>query len=90
MTLTYSIGSLQDSQCCFLFIKAIMDYGWGCPRGLEPLWQRRRSMFEFLAHIVAQFWAAERDVEISAYARSIVHDGLQEMTEFFVSAVSYD
>ena len=42
-------------------------------------------MFEFLAHTASQFWVAERAGEIIAYARSIEHDGLQELTEFFVS-----
>ena len=54
-------------------------------RVLESLWQRRKSMFEFLARTASQFWVAEKDGEIIAYARSIEHDGLQELTEFFVS-----
>lgn len=41
-------------------------------------------MFEFLATQAAQFWVAEAAGEILAYARSIEHDGLQELTEFFV------
>jgi hypothetical protein len=42
-------------------------------------------MFEFLAGISSRFWVAEKEGEIIAYARSIEHDGLQELTEFFVS-----
>ena len=41
-------------------------------------------MFEFLARTAAQFWVAEKDGEIIAYARSIEHDGLMDLTEFFV------
>lgn len=41
-------------------------------------------MFEFLAKTASQFWVAERGGEIVAYARSVQHDGLQELTEFFV------
>src|SRR6185436_10288092 len=52
---------------------------------LESLWKLRRPMFEYLANDAAQFWVAENDGEIIAYARSIEHDGMQELTEFFVS-----
>jgi GNAT superfamily N-acetyltransferase len=41
-------------------------------------------MFEYLATAAAQFWVAELDGEVIAYARSIEHDGMQELTEFFV------
>src|SRR4026207_2335117 len=96
MTITYRQGSIGDSQSVFqVFVKAIMDYsermgvmaitGGNDPQVLESLWQKRRTMFEFLAKTAAQFWVAERDGEIVAYARSVEHDGLQELTEFFVS-----
>ena len=96
MTITYRQGSIEDSQSVFqVFVKAIMDYsermgvmaitGGNDPQVLESLWQKRRTMFEFLAKTAAQFWVAERDGEIVAYARSVEHDGLQELTEFFVS-----
>lgn len=42
-------------------------------------------MFEFLAKTAAHFWVAEKDGGIIAYARSIEHDGLIDLTEFFVS-----
>ncbi len=41
-------------------------------------------MFEFLARTCAHFWVAENDAEIIAYARSIQHDSLLDLTEFFV------
>jgi len=96
MTITYRAGTIEDSQSVFqVFVKAIMDYsermgvmaitGGNDPQVLESLWQKRRTMFEFLAKTAAQFWVAERDGEIVAYARSVEHDGLQELTEFFVS-----
>ena len=59
--------------------------GGNDPTVIESLWQRRKSMFEFLAQDAAQFWVAEQDGEIIAYARSMEHDGHQELTEFFVS-----
>lgn len=96
MTVTYRPGTVADSHAVFqIFVKAIMDYstrmnvmaitGGDDPEVLESMWQRRRNMFEFLARIASQFWVAEKEGEIIAYARSIEHDGLQELTEFFVS-----
>jgi GNAT superfamily N-acetyltransferase len=95
MAIAYRAGRIEDSHSVFqVFVKAIMDYstrmgvmaitGGNDPEVLESLWQKRRSMFEFLAKTAAQFWVAERDGAIIAYARSIEHDGLQELTEFFV------
>jgi GNAT superfamily N-acetyltransferase len=96
MTVTYRPGTIEDSQAVFqIFVRTIMDYsarmnvmaitGGDDPDVLESLWRKRRSMFEFLARIASQFWVAETDGEVIAYARSIEHDGLQELTEFFVS-----
>lgn len=96
MTVTHRNGTIEDSFAVFqIFIKAISDYGertnvmaitgGNDPEVLQSLWQRRRSMFEFLAQTASQFWVAEESGEILAYARSIEHDGLQELTEFFVS-----
>ena len=95
MTINYRAGTIEDSQAVFqVFVKTIMDYsermgvmaitGGNDPQVLESLWQKRRTMFEFLAKTAAQFWVAEQDGEIVAYARSVEHDGLQELTEFFV------
>jgi GNAT acetyltransferase-like protein len=58
--------------------------GGNDPGVLESLWQKRRPMFEFLTKTASQFWVAERGGEIVAYARSVEHDSLQELTEFFV------
>jgi GNAT superfamily N-acetyltransferase len=59
--------------------------GGNDPEVMKSLWERRKTMFEFLARTASQFWVAERDGEIVAYARTMEHDGLQELTEFFVS-----
>lgn len=95
MTITYRQGTVDDSQAVFrIFIKALTDLGertnvmpitgGNDPQVLESLWQRRRSMFEFLASAASQFWVAEKEGEVVGYARSIQFDGLQELTEFFV------
>jgi len=95
MTITYRKGTSDDSLTVFqVFVKTIMDYGermgvmaitgGNDPEVLRSLWERRGPMFEFLAETAAQFWVTEKDGEIIAYARSTEHDGLQELTEFFV------
>jgi len=95
MTTSYRQGILEDSHAVFqIFIKSLIDYGERTsvmaitggkdPQVLESLWQRRKSMFEFLAMNASQFWVAEKEGEIIGYGRSIQFDGLQELTEFFV------
>jgi len=96
MTITYRSGTIEDSFAVFqVFVKTIMDYsermnvmgitGGNDAEVMTSLWQKRKPMFEFLARTAAQFWVAEKAGEIIAYARSIEHSGLQELTEFFVS-----
>ena len=96
MTTNYRQGTIEDSQAVFhIFIKALIDLGertnvmpitgGNDPHVLESLWQRRRSMFEFLAREAYQYWVAESEGEIVGYARSIRFNGLQELSEFFVS-----
>jgi GNAT superfamily N-acetyltransferase len=96
MTIHYRPGTVEDSHAIFqVFTQSLIDYGTRMnvmaitggndPVVLESLWQRRRSMFEFLADIASAFWVAEQGGEVIAYARSIEHDGLQELTEFFVA-----
>ena len=95
-SITYRRGTIEDSFSVFqVFVKSIMDYsarmnvmaitGGNDPQVLESLWNLRKPMFEYLARDAAQFWVAENDHTIIAYARSIEHDGMQELTEFFVS-----
>lgn len=96
MSIIYRRGTVADSHDVFnIFIKTIMDYGermnvmavtgGNDPGVIESLWKKRKSMFEFLANHASQFWVAEQDGEILAYARSLEHDGMQELTEFFVA-----
>lgn len=96
MTIIYRKGTPEDSYSIFqVFLKSITDYsermnvqaitGGNDPDKLESIWQRRKPLFDFLARDASQFWIAERDGEILGYARSIEHDGLQELTEFFVA-----
>jgi GNAT superfamily N-acetyltransferase len=96
MTVTYRKADIADSYNVFkVFLRSIMDYsermnvqaitGGNDPAKLASIWEKRKPLFEFLARDASQFWVAERDGEILGYARTIEHDGLQELTEFFVS-----
>jgi GNAT superfamily N-acetyltransferase len=95
MTVTYRKATAEDSYSAFqVFSKSILDLGertnvmtitgGNDPEVLNSLWQKRRFLFDFLAEAAAQFWVAEKDGEIIGYARSIEHDGLTDLTEFFV------
>ncbi len=95
MSLTFRPGTRDDSAAVFdIFRQSIMDLGQRIgampitgghdPAVLAQLWERRRPLFEHLAATADQFWLAERDGRAVGYARSIVRDGLRELTEFFV------
>jgi GNAT superfamily N-acetyltransferase len=47
-------------------------------------WQRRRPLFEHLTTSGEHFWVAEIDGDMVGYARATLHDGVRELTEFFV------
>ena len=96
MTITFRQGTIEDSYAVFqVFVRSIMDYsermnvmaitGGNDPEVLKTMWERRKTMFEFLALTASHYWVAEQDGEIVAYAGSMEHDGLIELTEFFVS-----
>jgi len=55
------------------------------PEVIDAIWPLRRPMFEHLAQTAHRFWVAEHDGEILGYARSILRDGMLELTEFFVA-----
>lgn len=95
MTITYRKGTADDSYAVFqVFSKSIIDLGertnvmaitgGNHPEVLKSLWGKRKFLFDYLAETAAQFWVAEQDGEIIGYARSIEHDGLIDLTEFFV------
>ncbi len=95
MSITYRKGIFDDSFSVFqVFTKSIIDLGertnvmaitgGNDPEVMNSLWKSRGPLFEFLARTSAHFWVAEKDQKIIAYARSIEHGRLLDLTEFFV------
>ena len=51
---------------------------------IEKLYEYYRSFLDHIYNTCDQFWVAEADREVIGYARSIVRDGVRQLTEFFV------
>ena len=95
MAVTFRPGQFEDSPAVFrVFRDAVMELGSRLgvttitggddPQTLAGLWEARQPLFEHLARTAAHFWIAEADGEPIGYARSTMHDGVLELTEFFV------
>ena len=95
MSITYRRGTLDDLQNTFnVFRQSIMGLGdrlGANPisgahdlQALQDLWARRQSLFEHLTRTSDNFWVAEQDSKVIGFARSILRDGVRQLTEFFV------
>jgi GNAT superfamily N-acetyltransferase len=91
MTITYRAGAFDDSHAAFtVFESALADLSQrlgvqaDMTAGDPQAWERRRPLFEHLARTAAHFWIAEHQGQVIGYARSILRDGVLELTEFFV------
>ena len=95
MSITYRRGTLDDSQNTFdVFRQSIKGLGDGLGanpisgahdlQALQDLWARRQSLFEHLARTSDNFWVAEQDKKVIGFPRSILRDGIRQLTEFFV------
>ena len=89
----YRPGTAADSRTCFdVFERTIDDLGRRTGAAANATaddpaaWDIRRPLFEHLAATGDAWWIAEDEVSSRAvgYARSIVRDGVRELTEFFV------
>ncbi len=89
----YRRGTPADSRACFDIFEVTVDDlgrrtggGANATSGDPNAFEIRRPMFEHLAATADQWWVAEEDATGRAvgYARSIVRDGVRELTEFFV------
>jgi len=92
---TFRQGMEDDSYTVFLlFEHALADLlkrfgsqeetSLADPEALARMWERRRPLYEHLTRTADQYWIAENDGEAVGFARSIVRDGVQQLTELFV------
>src|SRR5262245_15622077 len=89
--ISYRPGSIADSRTLFaIFEAAIDDLGVrmqaksNATAGDPDAWARRRPLFEHLARTAEHVWIAEDQGRPIGYARSILRDGVRELTELFV------
>jgi GNAT superfamily N-acetyltransferase len=91
----YRRGTPADSRLAFdIFQPTIDDLGTRTGGGAnataaddpETAWAKRRPLFDHIAATADQWWLAEAGATGRAigYARSILRDGVRELTEFFV------
>ncbi len=89
----YRAGTRADTRACFdIFQIAVDDLGRRTGGGANATagdpnaFETRRPLFEHLASTADEWWIAEEDVggRPVGYARSILRDGVRELTEFFV------
>jgi GNAT superfamily N-acetyltransferase len=94
--LVFRTGTADDLLAAHsLFLNSISDLVWRI--GIQdsdrvPTEQERaeelarwRPLLEFLTRTADQYWIAERGGEMVGIARSVLRDGVRELTEFFVS-----
>lgn len=92
---TFRPGSPADSHSTFrVWLQSIMDFtrrvgvtafvGAEDPEVAAQIWERRRPLWEHLGRTAEHFWIAETEGEAIGYARSILRNGVRELTEFFV------
>lgn len=99
MSILYRAGTHNDNYAIFyLFEQAIADlvkrFGSTEPTSiadadaLAKMWEERRSLYRHLTDHATHFYVAEQEGQIIGFARSILRDGLRELTEFFVAPQS--
>ena len=91
MALVFRPGTIDDNHTVYsIFERALADLSRRTntqadqTAGEPEAWELRRALFEHLARTADQFWIAEQAGEAIGYARSILRDGVRELTEFFV------
>lgn len=94
-TVSFRQGHSADDYTVFLiFEETLADLvqrlgfaegtSWGDESQLAKMWQQRRPLYTHLSQTAEQFWLAEQDGAPVGFARSILRDGVRELTELFV------
>jgi len=86
-------ATLADSRAVFeVFIASLVDLGQrlgvetitGGVENLDALWAKRAPIMTHAAETADRWWVAEEAGRLVGYARSILRDGIRQLTEFFV------
>ncbi len=88
----YRRGVPSDTRLCFEIFETSVDDlgrrtggGANATAGDPNAFETRRPLFDHLAATADQWWVAEEEGgRAIGYARSIMRDGIRELTEFFV------
>lgn len=96
MSIVFRRGDLEDVAAAYaVFVATTADLerrmgvpdennSWLDEAYAADYWQRRRSLFEHLTTTGEHFWIADVEGKPVGYARATLHDGMRELTEFFV------
>lgn len=68
-----------------LYQKGRLDRDRPSEQELIEDWDVRGSLYQYLTAHADQYWVAEQAGEVVGYARSVRHQDVRELTEFFVS-----
>ncbi|MCA9897694.1 MAG: GNAT family N-acetyltransferase [Anaerolineales bacterium] len=91
----YRHGTAADDYDTFLIFEETLadlvrrlgftgEMSWGDEANLAKMWQARRPLYEHLRQTAVQFWVAQQNNKTVGFSRSILHDGVLELTELFV------
>ncbi len=91
----YRPGTFADTRTSYdVLVQAFGDFTqrmrmqgadmWTDQEFVSKFWERRKPLFEDLSSRADQFWVSENEGQIIGYTRSILQDGVRELTECFV------
>jgi hypothetical protein len=97
VSITYRRGTPADAPAVLdVIVEAVADLNrrqsgqespWANPATIRDYWTRQRHALDYVTRTAEQLWIAERDGQVVGYARTILHDGVRELTEFMVLPV---